>query len=94
MMSRGSRVGLQPYRDGMMWRVDCHVVDGYDVKSSCLGAVVTGESREKQLTHVVASHLSCLESVVNVNVVCVEGDLVVGRAIASVMSPIRGRPDS
>ena len=86
-MTRGCCVGLRLYRDGKVWRVDCHVVDGCDVKSSCLSAFLPGESWQKQLTHVVAAHLSCLDDVTSVNVVCVKGDPAVGRATASVISP-------
>ena len=41
----------------------------------------------KRLVRVVAAPLRCFQSVSDVTMICVEEDLVVGRALASVMPP-------
>ena len=66
---------------------DCHNVGCSNVKSVCLGAVSAGENWESHLTHVVATTLNCLDVVLGVSMVCVEGCLNVGRAIASAVTP-------
>ena len=81
------RVGLCIYRDGSIWRADCHIVDGSECKSVVIGAVPASENWESHLTHVVDATLSCLEVVSGLSIVCVQDRLNVGRAIASAVTP-------
>ena len=84
VFSRGSRFGLRMHFDGKFWRIDCHVMDGTDVRTVVVGAVHVAPGWEKRLLHVVVSLLSCFNSLSGLCVVVVGDHLSVGRALVSV----------
>ena len=70
-----------------MWRVDCNLIDNTEVMTVLIGVIRSVEKWQSDLTRLVATALSCVNSISRSSVVFVDEHLNVGRAIESVAVP-------
>ena len=78
LTQRGCCVGLRLTRESSLWRVDCHFVDGIEIKTVLVSVVRAEEQWHTSLSRDVATTLSCVESISNLCVVCVDDFPAVG----------------
>ena len=83
----GAYVGVRLTSEGSMWRVDSSLIDNTEVTFVLLGVIRSGGQWQSDLTRLVVTTLSCVNSVSQLSVVCVDEHLNVGRAIGSVAVP-------
>ena len=83
----GAYVGVRLTSEGSMWRVDSSLIDNTEVTTVLLGVIRSGGQWQSDLTRLVVTTLSCVNSVSQLSVVCVDEHLNVGRAIGSVAVP-------
>ena len=65
------------------WRGECHVVSSLQVKTLVLSVVAESSEWEKHLVENVVPVLACLKNGAGIKVVSVEGEVLVGKAIAA-----------
>ena len=87
LANRGFHIVVQLTREGSLWRVICNFLDGTDVKTVLVMAVRSGEDWKSDLTRLVVTTLSRVDSISCLRVVCVDEYEVVGRALARVAVP-------
>ena len=82
-----SCVGISLYRCGPRWRCECHVVSEHSVVSVVVALVMDCGGWEKQLLRNVVPILACLKGRDQLHSVTVEGDVLVGKALAAAVMP-------
>ena len=70
-----------------MWLVDWNLIDKTEVMTVLLCFIRSDKKWQTDLTRLVVTTLSCLNSISRLGVVCVGEHLKVGRAIGSVAVP-------
>ena len=83
LMETSSCVGINVYRCGPRWRSECHIVNEHSVVSVVVGLVADSAEWEKQLLNNVVPILACLKGREQLSTVTVEGDTLVGKALAA-----------
>ena len=83
LVTLGAYVGVRLTSTGSMWRVDCNLIEGTEVTTVLLGVIRSGEKWQSNLTRLVATTLSCVNSISQLRVICVDEHINVGRAIGS-----------
>ena len=80
-------VGVSVFRCGSRRRCECHVVSEHRVASVVIALVVDSAGWEKQLLRNVVPILACLKGRDQLSTVVVEGDVLVGKALAATIAP-------
>ena len=65
------------------WRGDCHVISGLQVKTIVLAVVAEANEWKKRLVENIVPVLACLKNRAEIKVVSVEGEVLVGKAVAA-----------
>ena len=87
LMETSSCVGINVYRCGPRWRSECHIVSEHSVVSVVVGLVADSAGWEEQLLNNVVPILACLKGREQLCTVTVEGDTLVGKALAASVVP-------
>ena len=80
-------VGVSVFRCGSRWRCECHIVSEHRVASVVIALVVDSAGWEKQVLRNVVPILACLKGRDQLSTVVVEGDALVGKALAATIAP-------
>ena len=80
-------VGVSVFHCGSRWRCECHIVSEHSVASVVIALVVDCAGLEKQLLRNVVPILACLKGRDQLSTVVVEGDALVGKALAATIAP-------
>ena len=65
------------------WRGDCHVVSSLQVKTIVLSVVAEASEWKKRLVKNIVPVLACLKNRAEIKVISVEGEVLVGKAVAA-----------
>ena len=76
-----SGVGIS-YCNGQ-WRGECHVVSSLQLKTIVLSVVVEASEWENRLVENIVPVLACLKNRTEIRVISVEGEILVGKAVAA-----------
>ena len=88
LMETSSCVGINVYRCGPRWRSGCHIVNEHSVVSVVVGLIADSAAWEKQLLNNVVPILASLKGREQLCTVTVEGDTLVGKALAASVVPM------
>ena len=78
--------GVSIYQCHGQWRCECHVVTSLQVKTRVLTVESEAGEWEQRLVENIVPVIACLKNGAEVKVVVVEGEVLVGKAVASSLS--------
>ena len=81
MLAAGARFGCHVLRDGCLYRLDCHILDGLSVKLSVLAVVPACRDWEQKFLRNTLSVLSCVNSRGGLTFVCVSENMRLGKGL-------------